>query len=282
MRVGDVDAARLLLTAGADANDSQPDGVSALVLAAHSGNGEVAALLLDAGADPNALGSGYTALHAAVLRSDATLVGALLAHGANPNLRMTKGTPMRRDTTDWNLPKTLIGSTPYLLAARFLEPEILGVLADAGADPHVTMPDGADAVMLATGMGSSKTASRRGIETIDFGKVEPESRVRQTVAAVVARGGRVNAASQNGDTALHVAAALGYDTVVQLLVERGADVAVKNRRGVTPIVAAMFGSTAGARGSAAPAGADSLGFEAPIELAHPSTVALLKKLGAPE
>ena len=195
---------------------------------------------------------------------------------------MTKGTPMRRDTTDWNLPKTLIGSTPYLLAARFLEPEILGVLADAGADPHVTMPDGADAVMLAAGMGSSKTASRRGIETIDFGKVEPESRVRQTVAAVVARGGRVNAASQNGDTALHVAAALGYDTVVQLLVERGADVAVKNRRGVTPIVAAMFGSTAGARGSAAPAGADSLGFEAPIELAHPSTVALLKKLGAPE
>ena len=45
---------RLILNAGADPNDSQPDGVSALVLAAHSGNGGVAALLLEHGADPNA------------------------------------------------------------------------------------------------------------------------------------------------------------------------------------------------------------------------------------
>ena len=134
-RVGDVESARLLLKAGADANDSQPDGVSALVLAAHSGNGPVAALLLEHGADPNAFGSGYTALHAAILRSDLNLVKALLARGANPNVRMTKGTPMRRDTTDWNLPATLIGSTPYLLAARFLEPDIMPVLVAGGADP---------------------------------------------------------------------------------------------------------------------------------------------------
>jgi ankyrin repeat protein len=280
-RVGDVESAKLLLKAGADANDAQPDGTSALVLAAHSGNGGVAALLLEQGADPNAAGSGYAALHAAVLRSDLTLVKALLARGANPNLRMTKGTPMRRDTTDWNLPATLIGSTPYLLAARFLEADILPALVAGGADPRLTMPNGADAVMLAAGMGSSRTASRRGIETIDFGKVEPESQVRAAVAAAVARGD-VHAASQTGDTALHVAAALGYDTVVQFLVEQGAGISVKNTRGFTPLTAAMFGSTTGRGRAAAPAGADSLGFEAPIELVHPSTVALLKKLGATE
>src|SRR5205085_9359923 len=97
-RVGDLESSRLLLKAGADANDAQPDGVSALVLAAHSGNGNVAALLLEHGADPNAFGSGYTALHAAVLRSDLDLVKALLARGAQPDVRMTKGTPVRRDT----------------------------------------------------------------------------------------------------------------------------------------------------------------------------------------
>jgi uncharacterized protein len=282
-RVGDVESARLLLQAGADANDAQPDGVSALVLAAHSGNGGVGALLLEHGADPNAFGSGYSALHAAILRSDLDLVKALLARGANPNARISKGTPIRRDTTDWNLPATLIGATPYLLAAKFLEAAIMPVLVQGGADPALTMANGADAVMLAAGMGSSRTASRRGIETIDFGKVEPESRVREAVAAAVDLGGDVNAASQSGDSALHLAASLGHDTVVQFLVEHGARVNVKNKRGMTPLMAAMFGSTAGRGGrAAAPAGADSLGFEAPVELAHPSTVELLKKLGATE
>jgi uncharacterized protein len=279
-RSGDVESAQLLLEAGGDANDAQPDGVSALVLAAHSGHTAVAALLLDHGADANALASGYTPLHAAILRSDLPLVTALLAHGANPNLRMTRGTPLRRDTTDWNLPKTLVGSTPYLLAAKFLEPEILTLLAASGADSRLTMADGTNALMLAAGMGSSRAASRRGIETIDFGKVEPESRVRETVAAVLAVDGNVNAVSRAGDSALHIAAALGHDTVVQLLIERGANVNVKNARGVTPLAAAMSGSIAGGRGTAAPAGADLLGFEPAVALAHPSTVALLKRLGA--
>ena len=189
---------------------------------------------------------------------------------------------MRRDTTDWNLPATLIGSTPYLLAAKFLEADIMPVLVAGGADASLTMPNGADAVMLAAGMGSSRTASRRGIETIDFGKVEPESRVREAVAAAVGLRGDLHAASQTGDTALHVAAALGHDTVVQFLVERGARIDVKNNRGITPLMAAMFGSTAGRGRATAAAGADSLGFEPLIELAHPSTVALLRKLGATE
>lgn len=280
-RVGDVESARLLLKAGADANDAQPDHTSALVLAAHSGNGEVAALFLEHGANPNAFGSGYSALHAAILRSDLDLVKALLAHGADPNARIIKGTPLRRDTTDWNLPAPLIGSTPYLLAARFLEAEIMPVLVAGGADPSLTMPDGATALMLATGLGSRTSASRRGIDKIDFGKIEPESRVRDGVAAALGAAGDPNAANPAGDTALHIAAARGYDMVIPLLVERGARVDVTNKRGVTPLAAAMFGSTAG-RGSrpAAAPGADSVGFEAPVDIAHPSTVALLKKLGA--
>lgn len=278
-RAGDAATAALLLKAGADANDAQPDGVSALVLAAHSGQGEVGALLLEHGADPNAMASGYAPLHAAILRSDLKLVQALLAHGADPNLRITRGTPLRRDTTDWNLPATLVGTPPYLLAARFLEAAIMPVLVEGGADARATMPDGADAVMLAAGAGSSRNASRRGIETIDFGKVEPEGRVREAVEAAVRLRGDGNASNQAGDTAMHIAAALGYDTVVQFLADRGASVAAANKRGITPLQAATFGSTTGRGRATAPAGADSLGFERPIEIAHPTTVALLKRLG---
>jgi|SRR5579863_2141696 len=205
-RTGDAESAKLLLAAGADANDSLPDGTSALVLAAHSGQGNVAAVLLDKGADPNAAGSGYTALHAAVLRSDLTLVKALLAHKADPNVRITRGTPVRRNTTDWNLPATLIGSTPYLLAAKYLEPEIMRTLAAGGADTKVTMPDGANALMLAAGMDSRVTENRRGIAVIDFGKVQTIDQALPTVTAACDLGGEVSAVNEKGATASRDAA----------------------------------------------------------------------------
>ena len=72
-RSGDVESARLLLTAGAGANEALPDGATALIVAAHSGHGAVGALLLEHGADANAAAIGYTPLHAAVLRGDLSL-----------------------------------------------------------------------------------------------------------------------------------------------------------------------------------------------------------------
>jgi ankyrin repeat protein len=276
-RVGDAESARVLLKAGADPNDSLPDGTSALVLAAHSGHGDVGEVLLEKGADPNASGNGYTALHAAVLKSDITLVKALLAHGANPNLRTTRGTPMRRDTTDYNLPATFVGSTPYLLAARFVESEIMRVLAAGGADVKATMPNGATAVMLASGMGTGRSENRRGIDTIDFGKVEPESQVLEGVKTAVELQGDVNALNQAGDTALHSAASLGYDTVVQFLADRGAQLSVKNKRGQTPLSQLL---DAGRGRGAPPAGADLTGVDAPRDVPVSTTVTLLRKLGA--
>jgi ankyrin repeat protein len=274
-RAGDVESARLLVAGGAEVNDRLPDGTSVLVFAAYCGRTDVGALLLDKGADPNDMGIGYSALHAAILKSDVALVKALLARGANPNLRMTRSTPKRRDSEDFFLQPGVVGSTPYLLAAKFLEPEILSALRDSGADVGLSMPNGATALMLAAGMDSIATSTRRGVRVVDFGKVEPESRALEAVKMVLSFGGDMNAANQVGDTALHSAASLGYNTIIQLLVDGGAHVNAKNKRGLTPLGALMSAGRGRGRGAAA---VDANGDDAP---GGPSatTIALLRTLG---
>jgi serine/threonine-protein phosphatase 6 regulatory ankyrin repeat subunit B len=234
-RSGDAESARVLLDAGANVNEALPNGMTALVEAAHSGNQDVGILLLERGADPNAADVGYTALHAAVLRSGTRLVGALLAHGANPNLRMTKGTPVRRNSEDFELPATLIGATPYFLAAKFLEPDIMRALASAGADVRLSMKSGETPLMAAAGMGASPQTDRRGLSVLDGGRIEDERRVAESVSLALANGADVNAANQAGDTAVHAAALLGYDSVLKQLAGAGAKVDAKNGRGLTAL-----------------------------------------------
>jgi ankyrin repeat protein len=280
-RTGDAESAKLLLAAGANVNDSLPDGTSALVLAAHSGQGSVASILLEKGADPNAIGSGYTALHAAVLRSDLNLVKSLLAHKADPNIRITKGTPVRRNTTDFNLLAPLIGSTPYLLAAKFLEPEIMQALVAGGADPKMTMPNGATALMLAAGMDSSTTENRRGIALIDFGKVETDNQVQPSVTIAFDLSGEVNAANQAGDTALHAAVTHRYESVIRFLASHGADVNTKNKGGLTPLAVLMTQSKAAKPVVVASSSSAGSGSDSPVDYTV-RIASLLRKLGATE
>ena len=62
-RVGDLESVRALVDAGANVNDTAADGMSGLVLATVRAYPAVATFLLGKGADPNADGAGYTALH---------------------------------------------------------------------------------------------------------------------------------------------------------------------------------------------------------------------------
>ena len=234
-RSGDVESTRLLVAAGANVNDALPNGMTALIEAAHSGHQAVGMLLLAKGADPNAREVGYTALHAAVLRGGLDLVKALLAHGADPNLRMTKGTPVRRNSEDFELPATLVGSTPYFLSAKFVEADIMGALAAGGADTKLSLKSGETPLMAAAGMASSPQTDRRGLSVLDGGRIEAESVVADAVSAAITHGADVNAQSQSGDTALHAAALLGYDRVIELLVHAGARMDVKNARGQTAL-----------------------------------------------
>ena len=54
VQLGQLDAVRALLEAGANVNDTLPDGTSALVLATQNGHWELGAFLIDQGADVNA------------------------------------------------------------------------------------------------------------------------------------------------------------------------------------------------------------------------------------
>jgi uncharacterized protein len=262
-RSGDAESAQLLISAGADVNDALPDGASALIVSAHSGHRQAAMTLLDNGANPNADLVGYTALHAAILKSDVELVKALLAHGTDPNAPITKGTPVRRNSQDFELPKTLIGATPYALAAKFLEPEIMHALASAKADTQRPMKDGATPLMAAAGMGmvapaqdEKRGTDRRGLAILDGGIVEPESRVLETVTAALSLGSDLEAMNPSGETALHIASAQGYETVVRALAERGANLNARNLRGQTPLGALL------------------------ARKARPNMIELLRKLGA--
>lgn len=270
-RVGDARSTTALLKAGANPNDRFPNGMTALIEASYSGHPGVAGVLLEHGADPNDAAIGFTALHAAVLRSDLDLVKTLLAHGASPNPVMTKGTPIRRNTTDYNLPATLIGATPYLLAAKFLEPEIMRLLAARDADTTLTLPDGTTAIMLAAGVGAIADGNRRGVAVLDGGRMEAPGAVTTSVVAALELGADVNRVNASGDTALHAAAGQGDDGVVQLLVSKGADLNVKNKRGLTPLALAK------GEGRRRPAPTAAGG--SPPSL-HPSTVQLLLTLGA--
>lgn len=277
-RAGAVEPAKVLLDAGAHVNDMLPDGTTVLIEAAHSGQSAVAALLLDRGADPNNGDIGYTALHAAVLRGDPGLVKALLAHGARPDTAMTEGMPTRRaNGHDYLLLAPLIGATPYLLAAQYLEVDIMRVLAAAGADTRLAKKDGMSPLMMAVGMQASNQSNRRGQRVLDGNKVEDESRVLQGVTAALDLGSDINAVDSQGDTALHSAASQGFNRVVQLLADRGALLSVKNKRGQTPL-ASLLGGGAGGRGRNPAADVDSDAVPGPSS--SQSTIELLRKLGA--
>ena len=233
---GDTDSARHLLAAGANVNDQAADGVTALVLASHSGHGEFARFLLEQGADPNLMGAGYAALHVAIPHQDLALVNALIKHGANVNATVLSPTPARRDGRDHALRVQLVGATPFWIAAQYRQTDILKALVAAGADTGFTT-ESEDTVMMAAidGRDAFFKEETRGIVDAEAA----ERSALQLIEYTLAMGVDVNARNRSGDTALHKAAARGFDTIVRYLVAHGAELEAANDRGITPLANAM-------------------------------------------
>ena len=251
-RAGYVEMARKLLAAGASADETLPDGTSALVLAAKNAHYELGALLLEAGSDPNAGAQGWTALHEIKWTrrpnlgfnnpppivtgtvSDLDFIRLLAAHGADLDARMTKE-PNNRYRNVLNR----IGSTPFLLAAKAADVEMMRLLVELGADPLLPNEDGTTPLMVAAGVGIWAVGESPGTN---------EEALAATQYAL-ALGGDVTTVDDNGDTALHGAIIRGSEPLVRYLLDHGADIEATNEKGWTPlrIAKGVFYSNTGKR-----------------------------------
>jgi ankyrin repeat protein len=234
-------------------------GTSALVFAIINSHFDLAAMLLDRGADPNVADlSGMGALYAAVDmnsmqwtqgrpapiftdRLDAIdLVKKLLEKGANPNARLRRP-PLKRHHDAGTTLNFGEGATPLMRAARTNDVASMKALLDAGADPFATLPDRTTTLMIASGLGYN---GLRG-EAIRIVVPTPEGAV-EAATLLMDKGVDVNAFNAAGQTALHGAVGRG-EPVVELLVSRGATL-LKNRAGFTPLDVAMGQGGRGGRG----------------------------------
>ncbi len=250
-RQGAVNAARVLVDAGASLNLADPDGTTALVFAIINAHYDTAKLLIQAGADPNiADTTGMAALYSAVDMStlpwmfgrnapntdDRTtcleVIRLLLEHGADPNARLKAILMQRVHTTgDTALGE---GSTPFMRAAKSSDLPVMQVLLEHGADPLIVEKNHTTAMMLVAGQGWRD--GNAAIPTRDRGTADD---AKIAIQLLLDRGADINAASDAGDTAMHAAAFRGSEEIIKLLVAKGANLRAKNKQGRTPLDTAL-------------------------------------------
>jgi uncharacterized protein len=290
---GDTESARILLKAGAKPNDRQARTLTTpLIIASAMGYPETATVLLEGGADPNLLdANGLSALHRAVRASDrgvdleakAAAVGTvrvLLAHGANPNIRLEppKKAPAKKDNAkeqakDQPQQAKQEGKEPAKVDGKTLA-DLGFVVANterdggqvttngvflAGATPlvlaaevnnieaiKVLVAGGADP-SIATTRGTTALMLAVGGGTDVLRPRAPEERATavETARFLVEHGADVNAVGQFGWTPLHCAAYQGLNDATAYLVSKGAKMEAKDEFGQTPLSIAMSVLTKG-------------------------------------
>ncbi|MEM9586466.1 MAG: ankyrin repeat domain-containing protein [Planctomycetota bacterium] len=253
-RRGRRDVINLFLQQGVDINTrmkvKKPGGraprdrMTALMFAVESGHFELAASLIELGAQPNDQANGYTPLHAVTWVRRAQLgdnpqgdpeprgsgqltslefVRRAVAMGADVNAKLKRGRRRRGGLT-------FPGMTPFLLACHTVDLPLMNLLLELGADPSEVNADGVGAVELAAGVGVFVTGEFPG--TPD----EVEQALRLLVEEV---GLDVNHVSDTNETAMHGAAYRSFAETVHLLASLGADPAIWHRKNALKSTPAM-------------------------------------------
>jgi ankyrin repeat protein len=271
-RDGAVDAARVLIDAGAELNAADPNGMTPLLMAITNAQIAVAQLLVDKGADVRVVDwYGRTPLWAAVeirnldLRSGATdngvdregamrLIASILDKSVDVNARVREFPPMRRHllplaSLEW---VDFTGQTAFIRAAQSADVPVMRLLLAKGADPGITTFNGTTALMAAAGVNwvPAQTYS------------ESPARWIEAVQLCLEVGcGEVNAVNEMGLAAVHGAANRGSDDIIELLARRGARLDVADKHDRTPL-----------------AWAEGVFLATNSPVAKPSTMALITRL----
>jgi ankyrin repeat protein len=237
VRVDDLDSARLLLRAGADATRASRTGVTPLYLACANGNAAMIRLLLDAGADANAPDpTGETPLMTASKVGDLASVKLLLDRGAVV------------DTRDPEFQQTAL-----MVAVRDNHPDVVRLLVERHADVNAKTRTGRTPPWI---LPNSVPGFGHGIGIVRGGLPERGSRYLipggMTPLLYAARDGRVDAARMlvaagarleetdpNGITPLLMAISNDHMDMARFAIDQGAHVNVMDWYGRTPLWAAV-------------------------------------------
>ncbi len=257
VREGQLDVVEAFLELGVDVNAMlQPaegrgryresrTSTSPLLLAVQNAHFELAIALVDAGADPNDVRTGFTPLHmipgvrkpdssdrsdgapprGAGKLSSADFVRELVKRGVDINSRLPEETR--------SLPSTSSrietgGATPLLFAADRSDVPLMRLLLELGADPLLPNFNNTTPLLAAAGVGSREPLEEAG----------EESEALEAVKLMLEIGADINTVNNDGDTAMHGAAYNISPLVVKLLAERGADPQIwnnPNESGGTPL-----------------------------------------------
>lgn len=277
-REGQMDAVQTLVDAGADINQqSGAEKMTPMLSAIINGHYDIARYLLDRGADPNTVSrDGLAPLYAAIdaqwapvawspvahtaadvvpqqKNSYLDLMTALLDKGADPNARLTKKLWFRPPHHDQMWVRTT-GSTPFWRAAQATDLRAMKLLMAHGADPKIASKDGDTSLMAAAGIGWVG----------NFSVNAPDGFLASVKYLVEECGSDVNAIGTSGYTALMGASYRGDNETVKYLIGKGAKLDLRTDRGWSVTDFAMAPN-----------------IRSSVGVAHPETVDLLVKLGAP-